>query len=129
MGTYFKRPSGEQDLVVYNYVDQDFIPTLGLKLIAGRNFSDEYPSDPEGSIIINESFAKMLGIESPPGHYLSEFFNTDFNRQIIGVVEDFYYESLHDPIYPAFMGMVGMDFEYTFLKSQRRQASRGSGCY
>ncbi len=116
MGTYFKRPSGEQDLVVYNYVDQDFIPTLGLKLVAGRNFSDEYPSDPEGSIIINESFARMLGIESPQGHSLSEFYKSEFNRQIIGVVEDFHYESLHDPIYPAFMGMVGMDFEYSFLK-------------
>ncbi|MFC2167301.1 ABC transporter permease, partial [Acidobacteriota bacterium] len=116
MGIYFETTSGEQNLAVYNYVDQDFLPTLGLKLIAGRNFSKEYPLDAEGSIIINESFARMLGIESPQGHYLSEFYYTDFNRQIIGVVEDFHYESLHDPIYPAFMGMVGMDYQYAFVK-------------
>jgi putative ABC transport system permease protein len=87
-----------------------------MELIAGRNFSDEFPSDLEGSIIINESFAKMLGVESPVGHRLSEFFKSDFDRQIVGVVKDFHYESLHDPIYPAFMGMVGMDYNYVFIK-------------
>jgi len=116
MGTYFKRSSGEQTLVVYNYIDQDFVPTLGMEFLAGRNFSDEYPSDLEGSIIINESFARILGVESPVGHRLSEFFTTEFDRQIIGVVKDFHYESLHDPIYPAFMGMTGMDYNYVFIK-------------
>jgi putative ABC transport system permease protein len=116
MGTYFDKSSGEQELVLYNYVDQDFIPTLGLRLLAGRNFDDEHPSDFKGSVIINESLAKMLGMESPLGHKLSEFFDTDFDRQIIGVVEDFHSQSLHDPIYPAFMGMSGMDFNYVFVK-------------
>jgi putative ABC transport system permease protein len=112
MGTYFETKSGEQTLVIYNYVDQDFVPTLGMKLLTGRNFSDEYPSDLEGSIIINESFARMLGVESPVGRRLSEFFTTESDRQIIGVVKDFHSESLHDPIYPAFMGMMGMDYDY-----------------
>ena len=116
MGTYFEKTSGEQDLVVYNYVDQDFIPTLGMKIIDGRNFSDKYPSDLERSILINESFAKLLGVESPVGHNLSKFFKTDFDRHIIGVVEDFHSQSLHDPIYPAFMGMIGVDYNYVFIK-------------
>jgi len=116
MGTYFEKASGEQDLVVYNYIDQDFIPTLGMNLIAGRNFADEYPSDLEGSIIINDSFAKMLEVDSPLGHNLSEFFETDSDWQIIGVVEDFHSQSLHDPIYPAFMGMIGEDYNYVFIK-------------
>jgi len=116
MGTYFERASGEQNLVVYNYIDQDFIPTLGMKLLAGRNFSDKYPSDLEGSIIINESFAKLLGVGSPVGLNLSEFFKTDFDRQIIGVVKDFHSQSLHDPIHPAFMGMIGKDYNYVFAK-------------
>ncbi|MDH5468828.1 MAG: ABC transporter permease, partial [Candidatus Aminicenantes bacterium] len=51
MGTYLKRASGEPSLVVYNYVDQDFIPVLGMKLLEGRNFSEEYPSDRDGAII------------------------------------------------------------------------------
>lgn len=116
MGYYFEKTSDEPDLVVYNYVDQDFIPTLGVRLLAGRNFSDDHPSDLQGSIIINESFAKMLGVESPVGYKLSEFFKTDLDREIIGVVEDFHSQSLHDPIYPAFMGMAGVDYSYVFIK-------------
>ena len=116
MGTYFKRASGEPSLVVYNYADQDFIPVLGMKLLEGRNFSDAYPSDREGSIIINESFARILGVESPLGHRLSEFFTTKLDWQIVGVVEDFHSQSLHDPILPAFLGMTGMDYNYVFVK-------------
>lgn len=116
MGYYFEKTSDEPDLVFYNYVDQDFIPTLGVKLLAGRNFSDDHPSDLQGSIIVNESFAKLLGVESPVGYKLSEFFKTDFDKQIIGIVEDFHSESLHDPIYPAFMGMIGVDYSYVFIK-------------
>jgi putative ABC transport system permease protein len=116
MGTYFDKTDGGQELVVYNYADQDFIPTLGMKIIAGRNFSDQYPADIGGSIVINESLAKKLEVESPVGHNLSEFFKTDFDRQIIGVVEDFHSQSLHAPIYPAFMGMEGVDQNYVFVK-------------
>jgi len=116
MGTYFEKDGGEEVLVTYNYIDQDFIPTLGVKLLAGRNFSDSHPSDLQKSIIVNESFAKMLGVDSPLGYKLSEFFETDFNMQIIGIVDDFHSQSLHDPIYPAFMGMIGVDYNYVFIK-------------
>ncbi len=116
MGTYFQNVDGDPNLVVYNYVDQDFIPTLGMKIMDGRNFSVEYPSDLEGSIIINETFAKKLAVESPVGHRLSEFFKTDFDREIIGVVEDFHSQSLHAPIYPAFIGMEGMNYDYVFIR-------------
>jgi putative ABC transport system permease protein len=116
MGTYFEDKSGEPNLVVYNYVDQDFIPTLGMTLIQGRNFSDDFPADREGAIIINESFLKILGVNDPLGCSLNEFFSTDFDRTIIGVVKDFHYESLRDPIYPAFIGMAGMDYQNIFVK-------------
>lgn len=116
MGTYLENAGGDQKLVVYNYVDQNFIPTLGMKILDGRNFSDKYPSDPERSIVINESFASLMNVDSPVGHNLSDFFKTDFDRQIIGVVQDFHSQSLHDPIYPAFMGITGVDYNYVFIK-------------
>jgi putative ABC transport system permease protein len=116
MGTYFEKESGEQDLVVYNYVEQDSLTTLGMNIIEGRNFSDRYPSDHERSIIINKSFVKLLGTDSPLGRNLSEFYKTDLDRQIIGVVEDFHSQSLHDPIHPAFMGITGVDYNYVFVK-------------
>ncbi len=116
MGTYFEKQSGKQELVVYNYIDEDFIPTLGMRIIAGRNFSGNYPSDLEGAILINKSFAELLGEESPVGHSLSEYFKTDFDRKIIGIVEDFHSQSLHDPVFPAFMGRIGVDYSYVFIK-------------
>jgi putative ABC transport system permease protein len=116
MGTYFEKESGEQNLVVYNYVEKDFISTLGMNIIEGRDFSDRYPSDRERSIIINRSFMTLLGTDTPVGHNLSEYFKTDMDRQIIGVVEDFHSQSLHDPIHPAFMGIAGVDYNYVFIK-------------
>jgi len=116
MGTYFIKSDGEQDLVLYNYVDQDFLPTLGMELVAGRNFTDDFPSDYEGSVIINESFARLLGTDSLLGRSLSEFYKTDFDMKIIGVVKDFHSQSLHDPILPAFVGMKGMAFSHVFIK-------------
>jgi putative ABC transport system permease protein len=116
MATYLDKTGEEPILVVYNYTDQDFIPTVGLQLTAGRNFSPELSSDRDDAVIINRSFARMLGMDDPTGHRLSEFFQSEFDRQIIGVVEDFHYESLHAPIYPAMMGMEGMNYEYLFVK-------------
>jgi len=116
MATYLNRPAGDPVIVAYNYADQDFLPTLGFNLVAGRNFSLDHPSDREEAVIVNQTFVRMLGVDNPVGRRLSEFFKGNFDRQIIGVVEDFHCQSLHDPILPAFLGMKGVDREFVFLK-------------
>ncbi|MDH4272723.1 MAG: ABC transporter permease [Candidatus Aminicenantes bacterium] len=116
MATYLDKAEGNPVIVAYNYADQDFLPTLGFELVAGRNFSLDHPSDREDAVIINRTFARMLGVDNPVGRRLSEFFPGDFDRQIIGVVEDFHSQSLHDPILPAFVGMGGMDHKFVFIK-------------
>jgi putative ABC transport system permease protein len=116
MATYLRNAGGDPVIVAYNYADQDFVPTLGLEIVAGRNFSSDYPSDRKDAVIVNRTFARMLGVDNPVGRRLSEFFQGDFDRQIIGVVEDFHSQSLHDPILPAFVGMAGMDHEFVFIK-------------
>jgi putative ABC transport system permease protein len=75
-------------------VDKDFIETYGLRLITGRNFSDENPNQ----IILNQSAVKMLGFKSNEealGHLLMK------DNEIIGVVNDFHERSLHEAIKPA----------------------------
>ena len=124
IGTYFEDNKGENNLVVYNYVDWDYVPTLGIGLTEGRNFSKNYPSDLEGSILINQSFARMLDVDSPVGRRFSEFFKTDFDRQIIGIVEDFHSQSLHDPIYPAFMGVAAKYYDYVYVKIKGEELSQ-----
>lgn len=86
-------------------VDEDYIPTLGMKLKAGRNFSKEMSSDSE-TVIINEKAAKRLRFEDPIGQYLTTTTGYDQEKQeftttafrIIGLVEDFHYESLKTEI-------------------------------
>jgi putative ABC transport system permease protein len=72
-------------------VDTDFIETYGLKIIAGRNFSDENPKQ----IILNETAVAMLGYKNAQeaiGNLLMG------SSEIIGVVNDFHEHSLQEPI-------------------------------
>ena len=69
-------------------VDYNYLKTLNIKLLAGREFSEAYPSDSLDRVIITESMAKMIGEPNPIG----KFFQTDTagaRIQIIGLVPDF----------------------------------------
>lgn len=76
-------------------VDYDYIKTMGMKIVEGRNFSEHMASDSSG-IIINQTMAKKLGLQDPVGKGIQN--NRVWN--VIGVVEDFHFESLRDQIGP-----------------------------
>ena len=85
-------------------VDENYIPTLDMKIIKGRNFSKDFPTDSTG-IIINESAAKLLGFADPINktlYYLNNFNNNkDVTAyHIVGVVKDFNFSSLRDVVTP-----------------------------
>ena len=84
-----------------NAVDVDFIPTMKLQLLAGRNFSTDNSADLTGSMIINESLAKEYGWNDPIGKKLPG----RFNQTVIGIVKDFNFESLHNKIQPLALVM------------------------
>ncbi len=86
-------------------VDEQYIPTLGMRLIRGRNFSSEQPSD-STAIIINQTAAKAFGWgDQAVGHQLHWSVQNapKVSYQVIGVVEDFHFKSLHEPIAPLLM--------------------------
>jgi putative ABC transport system permease protein len=83
-----------------NTVDPDFIPTMGLKLVAGRNFMKDNPSDSNG-IIVNEALVRDYGWKDPIGKKLPG----NYAEEIIGVVKDFNFESLHTPVKPAVLSI------------------------
>ena len=74
-------------------VDEHYIPTLGMKIIEGRNFDPNMASD-SSAIIINQTMARELGLTNPIGERIQnwEVFN------VIGVVEDFHFESMKGKI-------------------------------
>jgi len=76
-------------------VDEDYISTMGMRLVAGRNFSTEIASDSQ-AVIINQLMAKRLGLKEPLGKRISNSFEAPFH--IIGVVENFHFESMKGEI-------------------------------
>ncbi len=85
-------------------IDYDFIPTFGMTLSAGRNFSKEFGTD-TASFILNDLAAKSLGWL--PGDAVGKDFKYGGTRgHIIGTVKDFHFESLHQPIVPMIFVMM-----------------------
>ncbi|HZY82699.1 MAG TPA: ABC transporter permease [Cyclobacteriaceae bacterium] len=75
----------------------DFIPTLGVEIVQGRNYSREFANE-RAKIILNETAIKMMGLKDPVG-YTIKVWGKD--REIIGVVKDFHYESLYTQVKPC----------------------------
>jgi putative ABC transport system permease protein len=86
--------------------DAGFEKTMGFRMVEGRFFSPEFPTDFSG-IILNETAVRVLGLKKPIG---TKMFNGKMppdNYHVIGVVKDFNYESVHSQIRP--MGLVNLN--------------------
>ena len=85
----------------YLGVDYDFIPFYEMKMVAGRNFSRDFPSD-SSATILNETAVRMLGFDSPQ-QAINHKISAENGTTIIGVVGDYHTESLHKSIDPQLM--------------------------
>ena len=83
-------------------IDYDYIPTLGMKVVKGRNFSRDFPTDSAG-VIINQSAVRELGWSrvDPIGRTVVGSNNDEY--KVVGVVADFNYVSLKHKIEPLMM--------------------------
>ncbi len=79
-------------------VDYNFIETMGLNVIEGRSFSEEFGSDLNGATLLNETAVKDLGIKEPVGKQVA-------GKTIIGIVKDFNLHSIHSDIPPIMINM------------------------
>lgn len=85
----------------HNRVEHDFFKTYGMKIIAGRDFSIEHPTDTAEAYIINETAVRRLGWKKPEDAVNAPMTPAGGTKgRIIGVVRDFNYESLHHEIRP-----------------------------
>src|SRR5690606_17381024 len=105
---YFVFPDGDASLQIKTLryeVDNQYIPALGLDLLMGRNFSEEFGADDE-SIILNETAVRALGWKDEVlGRTLTRASSNGERTiyRVIGVVRDFHFRSLHEQISPLVM--------------------------
>jgi putative ABC transport system permease protein len=98
--------AGKKSLLLM--VDHGYIPTLGLQVITGRNFSEKHVSDVDHAFIINETAVIEFGLGSPEKAIGAKvawptWRNHDSLKSgtVIGVVKDFHFKSLHEKIEPT----------------------------
>ena len=99
-------PKNAVSLQLWN-VDEHYVPTLGMTVVKGRNFSEQFPTDSLG-VVVNEAAARMLGHADPIDQKL--FLPRDFTAgntpsnilafHIVGVVRDFNFNSLREQVTP-----------------------------
>ncbi|NCD69009.1 ABC transporter permease [Mucilaginibacter agri] len=80
----------------------NFIETMNMKMASGRSFSKNY-GDEDNKIIINEAGVAAMHLQNPVGKNVRLFGQP---KQIIGVVKDFHFESLHETVKPAYVQLV-----------------------
>jgi putative ABC transport system permease protein len=85
-----------------NWVDPYYLPTMGITVDQGRNFSPNIPSDKEGAILVNQTAVKTFGWDDPLGQQLPAGFQ---QARVVGVVEDFHFYPLHRRIEPLVLHM------------------------
>jgi len=84
----------------YNEIDASFIETMQIPVLQGRSFQRANAADSNNSILVNESLVKTYGIQNPVGKKFGKY-----SQQIIGVLKDFNYESLHNKIQPLILSL------------------------
>jgi len=79
----------------------NFVETMGMKMVAGRSFSKNFAAD-GNNMILNEAAVRAMHLKDPVGKIIRGGNNP---IQIIGVVKDFHFESLHEAVKPAFIAL------------------------
>ena len=123
----------EENLVSTQFwrVDHDYLETLQMELVEGRNFNPQIASD-SNAIIINEAAVKAYGLKNPTESSLLTF-KYDFEKgevardeydkiHVIGVVKDFHFQSLKDEVKPLALNLSKSRSLYAFrFKAEKSQ--------
>jgi putative ABC transport system permease protein len=93
-------PDDQLVTVKFNGMDYDFIDVFKMKLLAGRNFSEDYAKDPDTSAVITESVARLLGFKKPEDAIGQPLTFPEFRWSpiVVGVINDYHQVSLKKPL-------------------------------
>jgi putative ABC transport system permease protein len=85
-------------------VDANYLSLMQIPVLAGRNLSDDHGEDTRRSVIVNQSFVKAANLQQPIGQtiLINRHYDSSYKR-IVGVIRDFHFHSLREPIRPMVM--------------------------
>ncbi len=104
-GTGAKINGDTQINFTYETIDEAYLPLLKIPVVQGRNFSAEFPSDSNHSVLVNETFVKNAGWKIPIGQQVNFWYNNNEKYTVIGVVKDYHFEALNKKIGPQLFTM------------------------
>ncbi|MBC7922231.1 MAG: ABC transporter permease [Ferruginibacter sp.] len=91
--------NGRKMETIQGGVDENYLTTFRIPLVAGRNFSTAVPFDSANAVLVNETFAKAVGWKEPLGQQITWW--DQKTSTVIGVIKDVHLESLKNRIRPA----------------------------
>ncbi|NIR47061.1 FtsX-like permease family protein [candidate division KSB1 bacterium] len=105
----------EQSSLTYAMIDEHYVDALGLEIAEGRNFSRQFATD-SSAFLINQSAAQALGWPDPVGKQIT--MSGVVKGSVIGVVEDFHFESLHHEVKPVLFPFIRWRPSYIAVRLQ-----------
>ncbi len=103
-------------------VDHEFFDLLGIKTIEGRTFSKDYPNDVNTAFVVNQAAAEFLGYDNPVGVEMN--CGMGVQGKIVGMVNNFNYTSLHNPIEPLVFILSRGNPDYVAVKIKGNSLSQ-----
>lgn len=118
---YIDTPDGKQHWIYYLSIDKDFFKTLDVTLITDKERIENLsPEDYPNKYVINETALKEIGWE--PDEAIGQEIRIRHGNMepgpVIGVIEDFHFQSLHFPVYPLVLEFVPENYHYLLVKIQ-----------
>ncbi len=115
-------PSADIEMAVA-ITDYDYVETLKMELLAGRLHSKEYKLD-SANLVINEAAARIMGMQDPVGENIRMWGR---EGKIIGMVQDFHFSTMYDPIEPLVIRLDNLRSGSIFARLSSEQMEEGIG--
>ncbi len=88
----------QQRGINFAVVDHDFVETMGIKILEGRDFQQDMPSDTLNSVVVNETFVKRMGWKEPIGKKIEAGNASTLRAKVIGVMADYHQTGMYNSI-------------------------------
>jgi len=99
-------------------VGEDFMATMDIGVLEGRDFSQKFLTDVGVSMVVNETLVQQMGWQEPIGKRIESAGGPGLDGRVIGVIEDFHYASLYQDVGP--LAVVAMPQDFTDATAENR---------